>query len=501
MEESFTIIKIRTLEKQRANLIEEYQAVTDQIDAVLDPSSRTRLKRQAQKIEKEIHDLEAELKSLAVALVHDDKPANPTAVVQQADELVEPESVAAEENDSQPKPFPEPADDSPKPEPKKDDDQPDELAEPEPAPPQENTPDLTALSQPSGIFEVATGFVKQWLWAQFLLWTLVSALSFTSDLGGVLDLTLLTRLLVLGLLVFVGGVVILGISLLPAFRAHYHVWDRRLTAALWLIISAAILGFWQTEIGKPKSEVVVTTPTPTATGTFTPTATMTPAVTPSVTATIPSTPTLIPSIVPAEPGTLTYFDDFESNTNNWRTWSDGDGRAWYENGGYNVRSYANTRGWMSIKLDDPHTNMILEVDVVPITHELVTGYAIAIGWTEGENYYMFEVQAGGACGFNKIVERRLTGSLTYNTLCPSPVQNESVRVRLEISQGKVIAFINEKYAGQKVWLDRDPYKGGNIGLGVYNSGEVGSGAQAQVMFDNLAIWQFKAPGPDYPYDD
>ena len=310
-------------------------------------------------------------------------------------------------------------------------------------------------------------------------------------------MTLLTRMLGLGLIVFVGGVVILGISLLPAYRAHYHLWDRRLTAALWLIISAIILWSWQTETDQPFFGGPAT-PTPTATVTLTPTATMTPVVTPSMTPTVPSN--AISPIVPAETGTLIYFDDFESNANNWRTWSDDDGRAWYENGGYNVRSYANTRGWMSIKLDDHHNDMILEVDAVPITYELVTGYSIAFGWAEGENYYMFTVQAGGECGFHRVNEKRLEAGFTSKTLCPSPVQNESVRVRLEINQEKVVAFINGTFAGQKIWQDNEPYTGGNIGLGVYNSGEIGSGAQEQVRFDNLAIWQFKAPGPNYPYN-
>lgn len=204
---------------------------------------------------------------------------------------------------------------------------------------------------------------------------------------------------------------------------------------------------------------------------------------------------LVALIQPSEVGALIHFDDFESDTSNWRTWSDGDGRGWYENGGYNVRSYANTRGWMSIKLNDPYTHFILEVDVIPSTHELVTGYILAFAWTEGENYYTFEVRAGGECGFVKVAEKMRVSGFASNSFCPKPVQNETVRVRLEINQDKVTAFINGVFAGQKIWPDDEPYEGGNIGLGVYNSGELDSGAQAQVRFDNLAIWRVKSTSP------
>lgn len=482
MNRSFADKKRQILERQLADQFEEYEAVATQLRRTLDSSSVVILKRQMTAIEQKIKESEKELEELTSVAESKGIPPDLTADTPEEREL--PQSVTADKpviSEQDPSPETTPTD----PQPKIDPDSPN------------NNPLPDNLHVPT-VVESSVGFVKQWLWVQFLLWTAVSALSFVSDLGGVLDLTLPTRLLVLGLLVFVGGAVILGISLLPAYRANYHLRDRRLTAALWLIISAIILWSWQTETGRPFWEVGITTPTPTAT--ITPTVIMTPAVNPSVTLTVPSTPILPIVPLPVETGSLIYFDDFESIPDNWPTWSNDDGRAWYENGGYNVRSYANTRGWMSIKLNDHYSNIILEVDAVPITHELVTGYGIAFNRTEKATYYSFEVQAGGECGFIRVIENRRVGGFTSKSLCPSPTQNENVRVRLEIHQEKVVAFINETFAGQKVWEDNEPYAGGYIGLGVYNSGEIGNGAQAQVRFDNLAIWRFNTSTPDYPFD-
>jgi hypothetical protein len=435
-------MKKRLLEERRANVLEEYQAANDQLSRELSAVNEKRIKRQIEKLEADLREIETELAKISPISVTPDKPAPP-------DET-------------------EPVPDGPSPLP-------------------------TADSEP-GIFERIGFTVKRWLWVQFLLWTVVSVNSVVSNLAGVFDLSLCTRLALTMALVFLGGSVILIVSFLPSQRSKHQRWDWALTGVMLVVVTVVLIWIIAHNC------VPTPLPPPTATSTHTPspaptfTSTLTPS--PASTEVFGSNPPQ-----PVEVGSLIYFDDFESSPNKWRIWSDGDGRAWYENSAYNVRSYASKRGWISIKLNDPYDNLILEVDAIPITHELVTGYAVAFGWVEGENYYIFEVQAGGECGFITVKNKRRVAGATSKTLCPKPVQDEKVRVRLEINQQKAVAFINGSFAGLKVWLESEPYGGGNIGLGAHNSGELGSGAQAQVRFDNLAIWRFKVTSSDYPYGD
>mgnify|MGYP001343451725 CR=1 FL=1 len=96
---------------------------------------------------------------------------------------------------------------------------------------------------------------------------------------------------------------------------------------------------------------------------------------------------------------------------------------------------------------------------------------------------MFLVTPDGECGTGIIVEQ--VGSTNRSASCPQPQQNTTVRVRLEIKDQEMRGFIDGQYIS--TW-QLPEYEGGKIGLGAYNGGLRGSGAEAGVKFSNLAIW-------------
>ncbi len=187
---------------------------------------------------------------------------------------------------------------------------------------------------------------------------------------------------------------------------------------------------------------------------------------------------------PLRVGEPIYFNSLESQTDvSWRVWQDSDGRAGYESGGYYVLALDSKAGWLSANLDDEYRNLILNIDAIPISHGLITGYKIAVGWDESNNYYSFEVQPSGECGLVIVKNYRRTGLLVSR--CPQPFQNELIRIRLEVEGQNMRVFINDEYI-TTMYLSN--YQGGKIGLGTYNGGLSGSGAEAKMQFNNLAIW-------------
>lgn len=179
-----------------------------------------------------------------------------------------------------------------------------------------------------------------------------------------------------------------------------------------------------------------------------------------------------------------YFNSLETQTDiSWRVWGDSDGRAGYENRGYYVLSFDSKAGWLSANLDDEYKNFILSIDATPISYGLITGYSIAVGWEESNSYYSFEVRPDGECGLIRVNNYRRASLLTSQ--CPQPVQNEPARIRLELDSQRMRAFINDEYI-TTMYLSN--YEGGKIGLGTHNGGQLGSGAEAKVKFNNLVIW-------------
>lgn len=179
-----------------------------------------------------------------------------------------------------------------------------------------------------------------------------------------------------------------------------------------------------------------------------------------------------------------YFSSLESQTDgSWRVWQDSDGRAGYENGGYYVLAFDSKAGWLSANLDDEYRNFVLNIDAIPISHSLITGYAIAVGWDESNSYYSFEVQPDGECGM--IIVKNYQRTPLLFSRCPQPVQNELIHIHLEVEEQNMRAFINDEYITTMYLPD---YQYGKIGLGTYNGGRSGSGAEAKMQFNNLAIW-------------
>ena len=206
MSSSFNEIKKRNLERRRGEAIEEYDAIFAQLGTISDSAMRIRLQRQAKKLEEDIRELENEIAALALPAEHDITPP-----------IIFPPPPSDTPPAQQPSPEPTPT-----------------TTTDSPSPPPDNEASLN-------IIETAATFIKQWLSVQFLLWTAVSAVGFASNLGSLLDLSYCTRLGVITTLIFLGGAVILSVSLLPVFRSHYQMWDRGLTALMTAALTIALL--------------------------------------------------------------------------------------------------------------------------------------------------------------------------------------------------------------------------------------------------------------------
>jgi hypothetical protein len=213
-----------------------------------------------------------------------------------------------------------------------------------------------------------------------------------------------------------------------------------------------------------------------------------------------STPTLenspIANPTPLKVGQPIYFNSLESQSDvSWRVWQDADGRAGYENNGYYVLALDSKAGWLSTNLDDEYQDFVLSIEAIPISYGLITGYKIAVGWDESNSYYSFEVQPDGHCGIVIVKNYRRAGLLASQ--CPQPVQNEQIFIRLEVEDQIMRAFVNDEYIST---MNLPSYQGGKIALGTYNGGRLGSGAEAKVQFNNLAIWTMPVV-ENYPYYD
>ena len=129
--------------------------------------------------------------------------------------------------------------------------------------------------------------------------------------------------------------------------------------------------------------------------------------------------------------------------------------------------------------------MILQVEVVPLSHELITGYSIAIGWDETNSYYSFRVEPSGDCSVIRFKNFKGPNTAQIKN-CPKPEQGKRVVTRLEVINSNVDVFIDGLFIGS--WSISE-YEEGKIGLGAVSGGNIGSGVQSKVAFNNLVIWK------------
>jgi hypothetical protein len=226
-----------------------------------------------------------------------------------------------------------------------------------------------------------------------------------------------------------------------------------------------------------------------------------PPVRPPTAAPAPDTPTIAPPPTPRKTGDASFQDEFDPDKpRHWSVGEDDHGRSWYGDGGYNVLSRDSKRAWIWV-MPERHaggesksfTDAIIEVDATPITDGRLTGYGLVFGWTEeydndndsyNYSYYKFEVKPNGDCGFLEIV-KQIPERDWMSWTCPLPVRDTTVRIRLEIKDRVMVAFLDSQYVARQ---EIASYEGGLIGLSTYCGGESGSNIKSQVRFDNLIVW-------------
>lgn len=206
----------------------------------------------------------------------------------------------------------------------------------------------------------------------------------------------------------------------------------------------------------------------------------------------PRTSTLVPT--PITVGRAVFFDDFEGDRF-WTEGSDANGRSSYGQGGYNVVSQSSVSGWVWILPERKGTtdvvshrydNLVIEVDAVPVTDGRVTGYGVVIGWDKSNSYILFHVRPDGDCGVVR-VQSHVPVDTVMQKKCPQPTRGEVARIRVEVKDGHMVAFVNKDFAGEYSFPQ---YQGGLLGFEAYNGGTAESQIASQVRFDNLIVWNY-----------
>jgi len=213
--------------------------------------------------------------------------------------------------------------------------------------------------------------------------------------------------------------------------------------------------------------------------------------TPSPAPTLTDTP-LGPTPAPRSPANKAILYDSLREHGVMTTGTDSDGKSWYDKNGYNVVSLSTKNSWSWVMRTYTVTDAIVEVTATPITDGRVTGYGIVFGWDSTitpTGFFVFEVQSFGNCQFLQGENPSGPGLLTWNISpaysCAQPMKDQSAKIRLEIVQQHVVAFINDQYVTQ---ADFPSYSGGRLGFYCFNGGSAESHFAAQVRFNDLIIW-------------
>lgn len=168
----------------------------------------------------------------------------------------------------------------------------------------------------------------------------------------------------------------------------------------------------------------------------------------------------------------------------WGVADDDDGASGFDGQGYFVRAKEGGRSHVvwntSIEFDD----FVLEVDATPLSAGEIAALLVAVGWRDDDRGFLFIAAPNGECGLAARRDDHIE-MLHKATACPTLRVNRSSRVRVAVSDGRLLAHV----AGQPA-IDHplDGYEGGFIGLGVLSYAPDDSATQAAVRFRDLAIW-------------
>jgi hypothetical protein len=177
-----------------------------------------------------------------------------------------------------------------------------------------------------------------------------------------------------------------------------------------------------------------------------------------------------------------FRDGFASQDGNWRTYSDEDGSAFYENGKLHIRNYTTSVSpSSSYYIQEQFSEFALEVEM-----ELVSGSGA--NWQEvlcrfgPEGCYMFCINADGKYSIGKSVEG-------VTTMLRGPTPSSHIRIglgvtnniRVECIGNSLTLYVNGFIVAQ---VSDNTLVTGNVGFSVDSQ----SGEYVEAAFDNVVIW-------------
>lgn len=201
----------------------------------------------------------------------------------------------------------------------------------------------------------------------------------------------------------------------------------------------------------------------------------------------PPTATATPTtFAPRPTGALLYQKDLRraADSPEWGVADDDAGHSGYDGLGYTVAAPRGQRSHFVLNRQNEYTNFVMEVDVTPLSDENLPAILLVVGWREDGPVYLFVLPPDGQCGRSIVAEEEWR-QVAKDQLCPALQADHTLRVRLEVSERFMRAFIN----GQPIKeYPLDGYSSGAIGLGVLNYAPPESDDEAEARFHNLMLW-------------
>lgn len=181
--------------------------------------------------------------------------------------------------------------------------------------------------------------------------------------------------------------------------------------------------------------------------------------------------------------TVETFD----NKSAWEQYSNADGvELGVENGVY--RAYTMSPGYVWGLNQQQHRDVILEVDVTPMTPNFQNGYGVMCrADSDGDGYYFmmnpdgyFSIQMGDRTGIHALVDWKRSKAIKPD------IDRNTIRA---VCAGDYLAmYINNTFVAE---VNDSTYTAGYTGLSV----AAGDNSDVDAAFDNLAIYEIATPKP------
>ncbi|MCL5025257.1 MAG: hypothetical protein M1531_02010 [Chloroflexi bacterium] len=195
-----------------------------------------------------------------------------------------------------------------------------------------------------------------------------------------------------------------------------------------------------------------------------------------------------------ETGDLLFSDDFKANANHWSTKASQDSQRFFEDGTYRI---AVSKGdWMAwSNLPEEYTDFVLQVEASAIEGTKAV-YGILFRYQDEDNFYRLNVSSEDTYRFDKKTNGKWIATPWWRS-SPSINQDGSPNVLKLVAKGNTFGF----YANDTllaIHVD-DTFDSGKIAL---FAGTLKDGANVQVRFDNLNVWEAldfaPVPAPEVP---